>query len=277
VGVAPQVGLALAFARQHRRLVRDELLERDLALARRIQRQILPKRLPERPPFRFAAEYRPAAGVGGDFYDVLELSGGRLGVVVGDACGKGVSAALYAAKVLSDLRHEALAAREGGPGDILSRLNRLLCLGNEESLFVTAVLAVLDPASRRVEVASAGHPLPIRRGRRGAVSFSGMTGAGPLGLHPEATIESHAGALAPGDQLVLYTDGVTEALDPAGAVFGSERLLDAVRRAEPDPAAVVHMITQAVASFVGSAPPSDDFTVVCVGCEGEPAGPRPSF
>ncbi len=274
-GVAPQVGLAVAFARQHHRLVRDELLERDLALARRIQRQMLPRQFPERPPYRFAAEYRPAAGVGGDFYDVLELGGGRLGVVVGDACGKGVSAALYAAKVLSDLRHEAAAARAGGPADLLIRLNRLLCLGNDESLFVTAVLAVLDPASGRVEVASAGHPLPVRRDRRGAASWFGAAGAGPLGLHEDAAIASHAGRLNPGEQLVLYTDGVTEALDPAGAVFGPERLLDTVRRAAPDPAAIAHGIGRAVHAFAGSAAPSDDLTVVCVGCGGEPA-PRQS-
>ncbi len=266
-GVATQVGLALAFARQHDRLLRDELMERDLALARRIQRQFLPARLPALPPYRFAAEYRPAAGVGGDLYDVLALGEGRLAIVVGDACGKGVSAALYAAKVLSDLRHAAVAARGAGPSKILRRLNRELCAGNEESLFVTLGLAVLDAATGRVEIATAGHPPPILRAARGEARLVGGPGAGPLGLHGDFAVESREHALAPGEHLVLYTDGVTEALDPAGALFGSERLLEAVGRAAPEPVSIVQAIGEAVARFRGVAPQSDDVTIVCFGRE----------
>jgi serine phosphatase RsbU (regulator of sigma subunit) len=261
MALALEVGMALSYAKLHGKLVERELVERDLALARKIQQHFLPSKPPDVPGFDFAVEYRPALAVGGDLYDFVPLAGGSIAVAVGDVSGKGVSAALFAAKVTSDLRYQAAGQSSGSA--ILQRLNRVLAAGNEEGMFVTLALAVIDPAAGRLTVASAGHPLPLVRDAAGAVSPIGETGDMALGLDDAATFREHVYAMDAGDAVVLYTDGVGEAMNRKLDLYGDERLAAAITAAGAGARAIVRTIDGDVRAFADGHPQSDDVTIVC--------------
>jgi phosphoserine phosphatase RsbU/P len=165
MGIAQQIAISLARARLHARLVKQELLQHDLALAGKLQQRFLPRSLPEVPGYAFSATCNPALEVGGDFYAWLELADGRVGVAVGDVSGKGVSAALCMARAMSELRHRAAAEAE--PERILEQVNRVLCEDLEEGMFVTVALLSIDPTSGDIRFARAGHPAPVVRDRAG--------------------------------------------------------------------------------------------------------------
>ncbi|HYM24619.1 MAG TPA: SpoIIE family protein phosphatase [Vicinamibacterales bacterium] len=256
-----EVGMALAYARVHSKLVEREILEHDLDLAKKIQRHFLPAQPPDVANFTFAVEYTPALKVGGDLYEFVELADGLLAVAVGDVSGKGVSAALFAAKVMSDIRYQAKGQTSAAA--ILNRLNRALSLRNDEGMFVTLALIVIDLAKGHLMVASAGHPLPIVRDVNGGVSEIGKTGDKPLGLDESAEFTQHDYEIDPGDRVVLYTDGVIEALNRADELYGDSRLLEAVRRPAANAEATVQSITADVRAFADGRTQSDDITVVC--------------
>jgi sigma-B regulation protein RsbU (phosphoserine phosphatase) len=261
MALALQVGMALSYARLHAKLVERELVERDLQLARKIQQHFLPPKPPEPPGFGFAVEYTPALAVGGDLYDFVPLAGGSIAVAVGDVSGKGVSAALFAAKVMSDLRYQA--AGQTSASEILRRVNQVIAAGNEESMFVTVSLAVIDPFAARLTVASAGHPLPLVRDASGAVTPVGSTGDMALGLDENARFREFRYEMDPGDGVVLYTDGVIEAMNKKNDLYGDDRLIAAIGKAPPGAAAVVRDITADVRAFAAGQTQSDDITVVC--------------
>jgi serine phosphatase RsbU (regulator of sigma subunit) len=261
LGLASQVGLALGYAQIHERLVERELLERDLELARRIQRQFMPARTPEAAGYSFAVHFQPALAVGGDFYDFLDLPGGRTGIVVGDVSGKGVSAALYGARLASDLRH--LAAGEPNAAAILAGANRATSRGNEESMFATATLVVLDPAAGRLTVASAGHPLPLLIHADGRIEEVGHAGDPPLGLDEQAAFHEHGFEMDPSAALLLYTDGIIEAANPKFESYGEQRLRDAMLASDRSAEGIVRSTVNAVEAFADGHPQSDDLTMVC--------------
>src|ERR1051326_5122926 len=227
--------MALAYARVHGKLVERELLEHDLDLAKKIQRHFLPP--------KFAVEYAPALKVGGDLYDFVELAEGLIAVAVGDVSGKGVSAALFAAKVMSDLRYQAQGQTTAST--ILTRLNRALSQRNDEGMFVTLALIVIDVRKAHLMVASAGHPLPLVRHATGEVGEIGKTGDKPLGLDEDAAFTQHEYEIDRGDRVVLFTDGVLEALNRADELYGDARLADAIRRPAPGADALVQEIGRA--------------------------------
>ncbi len=163
--------------------------------------------LPELSGWQLDAYYKPAREVGGDFYDFFELPDGQVGVVVGDVTDKGVPAAMVMAAARSVLR--ATAARVVSPGETLERVNELLCPDIPEKMFVTCLYGVIDPASGRFRFANAGHNLPFARTAGGAVELR-ATGM-PLGLLPGMSYEEKEAVIAPGESLLLYSDGVTEA------------------------------------------------------------------
>jgi serine phosphatase RsbU (regulator of sigma subunit)/pSer/pThr/pTyr-binding forkhead associated (FHA) protein len=263
LGVGSEVGMALAYARVHAQLVEQELLEHDLELARKIQHHFLPPHSPTIVGYGFDVEYRPALAVGGDLYDFIELGGGLRAVVIGDVSGKGVSAALYAAKLMTDLRY--VSAGLTSPAAILSRVNDVLVSGDHEGMFVTAAMAVLDARTGRLTVASAGHPLPFARDRSGQVAALGQTGGSALGLKPGVRFHEHVYELDGGDVVVLFTDGVVEALNSRKEMFGEAKLIDALRRCDGSPSGAVRAIDRDVRAFAGSEPQSDDVTIVCFG------------
>jgi serine phosphatase RsbU (regulator of sigma subunit) len=261
LGLASQVGLALGYAKIHARMVERELLERDLELARRIQKQFLPASMPAVSGYGFAVHFQPALAIGGDFYDFVDLPQGRVAIVVGDVSGKGVSAALYAARLTSELRH--LAAGEVDAATILARANRALARGNDESMFATATLVVLEPSDGRLAVASAGHPLPIVVDRHGHVAMAGRAGDPPLGLDERAAFHEEFFELDEDDAVLLYTDGIVEAVNIKLDSFGDQRLHKAMIRSDRTPEGILRTVVEQVEAFAGSQPQSDDLTAVC--------------
>ena len=260
--VAGYLGMALGFARLHARELQRELVERDQDLAKRIQRRFLPDKVPEVRGSEFALEYAPALFVGGDFFDFLDLGGGRVATALGDVSGKGVSAALYAARLASELRHHAAGERE--PATILSKLNASLAAIDPEGMFVTLVLATLDVATHTLIVANAGHPPPLLRGADGRVRELGRGGALPLGVMDTGEPERSEHQLAAGEAVLFFTDGASEAMNTAGDLYGVPRLHDVFSRSGRTAQAAITAIVQDVRGHEGGAPPSDDLTLICL-------------
>jgi ketosteroid isomerase-like protein len=197
-----------------------ERVEQELHVARSIQQASLPKEVPQFEGWQISPFYQPARDVGGDFYDFLELPKGRLGILVGDATGKGVPAALVMASARSMLR--ALAQTSESPGDVLARVNDPLVADIPANMFVTCFYAILEPESGSLTYANAGHDLPYlcRNGEAEELMARGM----PLGLMPGMSYEEKETLLQAGEAALLYSDGLVEAHGPEGDMFGFPRL-----------------------------------------------------
>ena len=217
---APAIRVAQLVREQAHEAAERERLEQEMRVATLIQQQFLPRELPNLAEWQIAAYYGPARAVGGDFYDFIEMPGGRIGIVVGDVTDKGVPAALVMARTHSILRAEA--TRSDAPGAILARANELLVPEMPARMFVTCLFAVLDPATGRIVLANAGHNLPYVRTDDGVVELR-ATGM-PLGLMPGIRYEETEGTIAPGSNVLLYSDGLVEAHDPANQMYGFPRL-----------------------------------------------------
>ncbi len=215
------VGQALMEQRLEQERVERERIEQELEVARSIQQTSLPEEVPTPEGWQISPYYKPAREVGGDFYDFFELRDGRLGLVVGDATGKGVPAALVMASARSMLRAVA-GASEYSPGDVLGRVNDTLVTDMPPNMFVTCFYAILDPKSGSLSYANAGHDLPYVHHGDGAEELRarGM----PLGLMPGMSYEQKEVVLDAGVSVLLYSDGLVEAHDPKGEMFGFPRL-----------------------------------------------------
>ena len=200
-----------------------ERVEQDLRVARSIQQASLPKEVPELEGWRIATYYQPAREVGGDFYDLFELEEGRVGVVVGDATGKGMPAALVVSAASSMLRAVAQAFHSSSPGEVLSRVNETLVARIPSNMFVTCFYAILDPKSATLRYANAGHDLPYMRHSDGDAEELRARGM-PLGLMPGMIYEEVEVSLREGKSVLFYSDGLVEAHDPKGEMFGFPRL-----------------------------------------------------
>ena len=217
---APAIRVGQLVREQQAEALRRERIEQQLNVARLVQRQFLPKSLPELPGWQMAAFYRPALIVGGDFYDFIPLPGGRVMVVIGDVTGKGVPAALVMASTHSLLR--AAAPSLISPGAVLEKVNGLLCKDTPAQMFATCLALVLDGASGRVTFANAGHDVPYVRTADGVAELRarGM----PLGLMPGMTYEEKTFAFRPGDRALLHSDGLSEAHGTGHEMFGFPRV-----------------------------------------------------
>jgi predicted ester cyclase len=200
-----------------------ERVEQDLRVARSIQQASLPKEVPELEGWRIATYYQPAREVGGDFYDLFELEEGRVGVVVGDATGKGMPAALVVSAASSMLRAVSQAFHSSSPGEVLSRVNETLVARIPSNMFVTCFYAILDPKSATLRYANAGHDLPYLRRCGGDAEELRARGM-PLGLMLGMIYEEVEIALREGKSVLFYSDGLVEAHDPKGEMFGFPRL-----------------------------------------------------
>jgi len=221
---APAVRVAQLVQEQAAELQARERYEQELRVATLIQQQFLPRELPRLADWQVAAFYGPARAVGGDFYDFIELPDGRIGVVVGDVTDKGVPAALVMARTHSILRGDA--PRLVSPARVLAHANELLVAEMPERMFVTCLYLVFDPRTGHVVFANAGHNLPYVRTADG-VSELRATGM-PLGLLPGIVYDEVEADVAPGANLLLYSDGLVEAHDPAGLMYGFPRLREAL-------------------------------------------------
>jgi sigma-B regulation protein RsbU (phosphoserine phosphatase) len=201
--------------------------EAELKAAHEIQTHLLPHELPQMPPFKIACAWEPARSVGGDYFDVLTLGPGRLGICIADVSGKGITAALLMANLQAAVR--AFAPGSDGPGALCSRLNQVLCGSIAPGKFVTFFYGVIDSQSLTLRFENAGHSSPIvLRGEEATILTAGGT---VLGLFPKAVYEDRQFALRPGDCLLLTTDGVTEAADEGDQEFGNERVIAAAHAA----------------------------------------------
>ena len=213
--------------------------------------------LPDLPGWEVAAYYQPAREVGGDFYDLFELPDGQVAVIIGDVTDKGVPAAMVMAAARSLLR--ASGQRVVSPSEVLERVNDLLCPDIPEKMFVTCLYMVVDPVTGRVRYANAGHNLPYARTESGSMELraKGM----PLGLLPGMTYEENEAVMSPGDGLLLYSDGVTEAHGAEREMFGTPRLVEHV--ADPASGDLIDGLLTQLQRFTGADwEQEDDITLV---------------
>ena len=235
-------------------------VEQELRLARRIQHALLPKDLPELEGWQIAYHYQPAREVGGDFYDFLRLEDGRVGLVIGDVSGKGMAAALVMANTQSVLR--AVARRKGiTPGQVLQEANELMYSYMPPNTFVTCFYGLLDPKNGRLVYANAGHDPPCERHDRqvDVLRARGM----PLGLMPGMLYEEEAAIIAVGDDLLFYSDGLVEAHDPKGEMFGFPRLQGLIKAHRSGDSSVISFLLSELTRFTGKNwNQEDDITLV---------------
>lgn len=264
VGVATQAALAINIALLHNETLERRQRERDLEIARSIQMNLLPRSMPEIEGFEFSGMSRPALMVGGDYFDVAALEDGKVVMAVADVSGKGIPAAILVASVRSAVRIEARSLPFENIVSVVRRLNEAVCEETTSNMFVTMVLGVLDTESRRFQFCNAGHAHPILRTADGRVAHL-QAGGCFLGIDPELQMESDSVELEPGSLLVLYTDGVTDALNEDGEAFGHERLMQYIEASHAQPAAAfVEGLDMAVRKFQGEAEAFDDVTVLAV-------------
>src|SRR5919112_3184601 len=233
-----------------------EHIERELQVARTIQQASLPREVPQLEGWRITPIYLPAREVGGDFYDFLELDDGRLGIVVGDATGHGVPAALVMASARSMLR--AVAQASYSPGDALRRVNDPLATEIPPNMFVTCFYCILDPKSGSLSYANAGHDLPYLRRRDGDCEELRARGM-PLGLMPGMSYEQKEIELDAGEAALFYSDGLVEAHDPKGEMFGFPRLRTLVASHGEEERSLEEALLEELYSFVGEGWEQEDY------------------
>jgi serine phosphatase RsbU (regulator of sigma subunit) len=257
---AASVRVALLVLERDAEMQARERIESEIHVAQLIQQQFLPKTLPEMRGWDVHAYYRPAREVGGDFYDFIPTERGRLVITTGDVTGKGVPAALVMATTRSILRGEA--RRLSDPTAILESANELLVPDIPTNMFVTCLCAVFDPTTGEMTLANAGHNLPyVRPAQENVADELKVTGM-PLGLLQDSTYENRSTVIQPGETLVLHSDGITEAHNERGEMFGFPRVRELIACCE-DPAELIDRLLESVADFVGpDLEQEDDVTLV---------------
>ena len=236
--------------------------EQELRLAQSIQRASLPREVPNLEGWQISPFYRPAREVGGDFYDFHFLSEGRVGLVVGDATGKGVPAALVMATTCGMLQLAAQALESSSPGEVLERVNETLFSRIPANMFVTCFYCILDPESASLSYANAGHDLPyVLRGSAGECEELRARGM-PLGIMPGMSYEEKETILNSGEAALLYSDGLVEAHDPEGEMFGFPRLRALIAK-HGEERALGEFLMEELYTFVGEGwEQEDDITLL---------------
>jgi len=240
---------------------RDQLvaLQNELTVASKMQQSILPTHFPESPVYQMFAHMEPARSVGGDFFDVVALENDRIGMTVADVSDKGVPAALFMMSTRTLIKGAAIGS--AGPGDVLREVNNLLYEDNETEMFVTVLYAEYNPETGEFVYASGGHDPPLLVQPDGSSTSLPLTGGIALGLLPDLEYRQNSVTLEPGETIVLYTDGVSEAMTSDEQEFGLGRLRAALAADSGESAeAANRVVFQAVADFVGDNPASDDIT-----------------
>ena len=262
-GIASQAAVAIENARLQAQEAESARFSRELELARDIQRSLLPHEAPIVPGYQIAHRWQAAQEVGGDLIDFAPLRSGNLGMVIADVSGKGIPAALYMVFARTLLRAVAFSGRE--PAAMLMRTNELIVADSTSDFFVTAYYALLDVHRHTLIYASVGHNLALHASAGDGAPQALTTTGIPLGIVADAEIEQKTLALMPGDVVLFYTDGVTEAMNAADEEFGGERLAELLRGQRAASAeAIADAIEAAVRDFVGDAVQHDDFALIVV-------------
>ncbi|MFO0790046.1 MAG: SpoIIE family protein phosphatase [Pirellulales bacterium] len=262
--VASQAAIAIDNAKMHEQVMAQRALQRDLELARRMQRTLLPSRPPQVPGYFFFDYYQAARQVGGDYYDYVQLPGGRVAVIVGDVAGKGVPAALLMARLSADVRFSL--ASETDTAKAVQQINEAFARHDWSDRFVTMLVAVLNPASGELTVVNAGHMAPLQRHRDGSVAEIGEEAAGlPLGVAQGYGYESSMHRVEPGDVFTIFTDGFSEAMNNERELYGIERLKKQLACPAVSVVDFGKHILEDVSKFVDGFDQSDDMCLVCFG------------
>jgi serine phosphatase RsbU (regulator of sigma subunit)/predicted ester cyclase len=263
------IGATLRGRRLEQERIERERVEQELLVARSIQQASLPKEVPELEGWKISPLYQPAREVGGDFYDFLLLPEGRLGMVVGDATGKGVPAALVMSTTCGMLQLAAQALDSSSPGEVLERVNEALLARIPPSMFVTCFYAILDPKSGTLSYANAGHDLPYlwHGGDAEELRARGM----PLGLMPGMSYEEGEASLREGYGVLFYSDGLVEAHNPKGEMFGFPRLRALVAE-HGEERSIGDFLLEELYTFVGGGwEQEDDITLLTLECSPNPS------
>lgn len=262
--VAGQAAVAVENAQLHEVALQEQLLRTELNQAHRVQRAFLPSLAPRVPGYEFFNYYEPATHLGGDYFDYIPLTGGRLAVALGDVSGKGAPAALLMAKLSAETRY--CLVMEPTPADAVFKLNNVFCDSSWEGRFITLIMAVIDPSRHEVTMVNAGHLAPMMRRASGKVEEVGVgEGRLPLGVDNDTKYHEFTVSLEPGESLTVFTDGVSEAMNAANELYGIRRLHAAVEQASGGPAALGQSILGDVRRFVGPRAQTDDICMVCFG------------
>lgn len=268
--LAAQVAIAIENARLYEEIARQERrLERDLALARELQMRLLPQTLPKLAHLELAAKFTPARAIGGDLYDFIPYSLSRLGIAIGDVSGKGAPAAIYAALVSGILRSHAPI--EPGPAEMLSAVNLSLAERRIEAQFVSIIYAVWDDENSTLQVANSGLPRPlyVHDGKIAAIEATGL----PLGLFDDASYDEFSFKMEPGDMFVFFSDGILDARNRRGELFGRGRVEKIIAQCGSKSAdCVVTSLFKAAAEHSAGVETFDDQTVVAIKVK-DSAGP----
>ena len=244
---------------------RDQLvtLQHELDIARKMQRAILPTEFPDEPGYRIFGDMEPARNVGGDFFDVIPLEHGRVGLAIADVSDKGVPAALFMMSSRTLLKGAAIGSAE--PSAALREVNNMLCDKNESMMFVTLLYGIYDPASGELTYANGGHNSPVVVHSDKSCAMLPLTDGIAIGVMPDLEYQQKTITLSPGDTLTFYTDGVTEAMNENNEELGEERLFDILKGASSkEPEEIIRAIFEGIKTFVGDAPQSDDITCMTI-------------
>lgn len=267
--LAAQIAIAVENAQLYEEIARQERrLERDLALARELQVRLLPQTRPKLPNLEVAARFVPARAIGGDLYDFVDYSLSRLGITIGDVSGKGAPAAIYAALVSGILRSHAPI--EPAPAEMLSAINNSLGERRIDAQFVSIIYAVWDDSMRTLQVANSGLPRPIYC-HDGKIEIIEATGL-PLGLFDDAEYDEFSFQAKPSDMFVFFSDGILDARNTEGELFGRKRVEQiSAECADKSADYVVDSLFEAVEKHAAGVDPFDDQTVVAIKVKGNPA------
>ncbi|MBI3462318.1 MAG: SpoIIE family protein phosphatase [Planctomycetes bacterium] len=264
MSVAGMAGITLENARLHENLVAQERMKREVQLAAQVQRGFLPRAWPEIQGYGFYAFYEAAYEVGGDYYGFIELPDKRWVISLGDVSGKGMPAALMMAHLASDIRFSAISVPDAAAA--VQRVNHSLGESGLSDKFVTLLYLVLDPVKHTLAVVNCGHMPPMVRKPDGELEEISPDSAGlPLNVSPDIPFECATVSIEPGWTVLLYTDGVSEAMNPAGDLFEMGRLREAYTRAPADPVKTGEVVIRAVRTFAAGRHQSDDITLICFG------------
>ena len=259
------VSSALVRIQAHDAALERAQVQRDLDLAREMQQGLLPKEFPSReqaPGVKIFARLDPAKEVSGDLYDFFPIEKGKMCFVVGDVSCKGVAAGLFMAVTRTLIRATVVPGRK--PLEILQKVNAQLCAENPANLFVTMILGIVDTATGRIEYGQGGHNPPILIPVQGEPRYE-PSGGMPLGVFEEAKFGQQLLDLKTGETLLVYTDGVTEAMNPKRELFGEERLKGAIQgQSGLSPEKLTQRVVAEVAKFASGAEPSDDITLLAI-------------
>jgi len=262
--VASQVASAIENAQLHETVLRERELLRELDVAHEVQQGFLPDQAPSVKGYGFFDFYEPASQLGGDYFDYVTLPDGRVVVVLADVSGKGISAALLVAKLSAEIRYCLI--NQDSPVAAVEKLNNVFCHEHWEDRFVTLVMVVIDPARHQVVIVNAGHMSPLLRYSNGRVEPIGENESGlPIGISADTNYEQFNVSLTEGDSLTLYTDGITEAMNERGELYGGERLRKNIESEQGNIKNLGRRILTDVKRFVGTYPQSDDMCLACFG------------